>query len=87
MSKRGSGLDTKQAIAKRLLELCEEHSLTINALADQAGIPPSTIYSILNNKSQNPGIVTIKKICDGLNISLFEFFESHLFDDMDQEIR
>ena len=61
--------------------------MTINALADHAGIPPSTIYSILNQKSKNPGVITIKKICDGLDISLEEFFQSDEFDDVEQEIK
>lgn len=80
-------MDTKQAIAKRLIELCDAHGLTVNALAHQAGIPPSTLYSMLNNKSMNPGIITIKKVCDGLNISLVKFFDSALFDCIDQEIK
>ena len=80
-------MNTKQAIAKRILELCDRNRMTINALADHAGIPPSTIYSILNQKSKNPGVITIKKICDGLDISLEEFFQSDEFDDVEQEIK
>lgn len=80
-------MGTKRAVANRILELCKQYSLTINALADRSGIAPSTVYSILNQKSKNPGIVTIKKICDGLEISLAEFFESHHFDGIEQEIR
>ena len=52
-----------------------------------AGISPSTLYSVLNEKSQNPGIVTIKKLCDGLEISLREFFDADIFDDIEQEIK
>ena len=52
-----------------------------------AGITPSTVYSMLNSKSKNPGVVSIKKICDGLEISVREFFDSELFDELEQEIR
>lgn len=59
-------MNAKEAVAKRILELCEEQDITINGLANISGGSPSTIYSMLNEKSQNPGIISIKKICDGL---------------------
>ena len=68
-------MNTKEAIAKRIIELCEERNMAINALANISGVSPSTVYSMLNEKSQNPGTVSIKKLCDGLEISLREFFE------------
>lgn len=77
----------KQAVAARIVKLCKQKHLTINALANSAGISPSTIYSILNTKSRNPGIVTIKQICDGMDITLREFFDSPIFDDLEQEIQ
>ena len=80
-------MNTKQAVATRMIELCNERNIAMNALANIAGIPPSTVYSMLNDKSQNPGIVSIKKICDGLDISLREFFNSPIFDDIEQEIQ
>lgn len=78
---------TKEAVAKRILELCEQKKIAVNALANGSGVPPSTVYSLLNEKSQNPGIVTVKKLCDGLQITVREFFNSELFDEMEQEIR
>jgi len=80
-------MNTKEAVALRILELCDERNIAVNALAYDAGISPSTIYSILNEKSQNPGVVSIKKICDGLDISIRQFFDSSLFDNLEQEIR
>ena len=80
-------MDTRQAIATRLLRLCGEKDITINALANIAGVPPTTIYSILNKKSKNPGTISIKKICDGLDISMREFFNDELFDNLEQEIK
>ena len=80
-------MNTKEAVAKRIIELCAKKSIAINTLANVSGIPPSTVYSMLNEKSQNPGVVTIKKMCDGLEISLREFFESPIFEDIEQEIK
>lgn len=77
---------TKQAIANRILELCSERGIAINELANLCGVSPSTVYSILNEKSQNPGTVTIKKLCDGLEITLGEFFSTPAFDALEQEI-
>lgn len=80
-------MNTKNAVAERIIELCNKKNIAINALANIAGISPSTLYSVLNEKSQNPGIVTIKKLCDGLEISLREFFNADIFDDIEQEIK
>ena len=80
-------MNTKNAVAERIIELCNQKNIAINALANMAGISPSTLYSVLNEKSQNPGIVTIKKLCDGLEISLREFFDAYIFDDIEQEIK
>ncbi len=80
-------MNTKEAVAKRILALCEERQIAVNTLANIAGIPPSTVYSMLNEKSQNPGIVSIKKLCDGLDISVREFFDCELFDHLEQEIK
>lgn len=79
-------MNAKQAVANRILELCNERHIAVNTLANNSGMPPSTIYSMLNSKSQNPGVVSLKKICDGLDISLRQFFDSALFDDLEQEI-
>ncbi len=80
-------MSTKEAVAKRIIELCANRSIAINTLANASGVSPSTVYSMLNEKSQNPGVVSIKKLCDGLDISLREFFDSPIFDDIEQEIK
>ncbi len=77
---------TKEAVAKRIIELCNERNIAINALANLSGVSPSTVYSMLNEKSRNPGVVSIKKLCDGLDITVREFFDSELFDEKEQEI-
>lgn len=79
-------MNAKEAVAQRILGLCEERDLAINALANLSGVSPSTVYSMLNTKSQNPGVVSIKKLCDGLEITLRDFFDSPVFDDLEQEI-
>ena len=80
-------MNTKEAVAARILELCDERNIAVNAVDNDAVISPSTLYSMLNEKSQNPGVVTIKKLCDGLEISIREFFDSDLFDGLEQEIK
>lgn len=77
----------KEAVARRIMELSSQRDFSINGLANQAGIPPTTIYSILNEKSKNPGAVTIQKICDGLEISVREFFDSPLFEEIDPVVQ
>jgi transcriptional regulator with XRE-family HTH domain len=72
-------MNTKESVAKRVRTLCREKGIAVNALAKAAGITPSTAYSILNQKSKNPGIVTIQKLCDGLGVSLQSFFDSKMF--------
>lgn len=80
-------MNTRKAIAYRLLELCEEKRLTINGLATISAVPPSTLKNIINGGSQNAGVVTIKKLCDGLGISLFDFFNTEVFKTLEQEIK
>lgn len=78
---------TKEALARRILHLCDQRGMTVNALANIAGVTPSTIYSMLNEKSQNPGVISLKKLCDGWEITLREFFDDPIFDDLEQEIQ
>ena len=74
-------------VVKRIYELCEERNITPNALSYLAGISQSTVKSILNGESKNPGIVTLKKICDGLDITIVEFFDTKDFYELEQEIK
>ena len=79
-------MNTREAIAHRILALCEEQGITPNGLSNISAVPQSTIKSILNGESQNPGAVTIKKLCDGFEITLGEFFSTPEFDQLEQEI-
>lgn len=80
-------MNISQATIKRILELCEERNLTVNALSNISGVTQSTVNDIVNGTTYNAGIATIKKLCDGLEISVREFFDSELFDDLEQEVK
>ena len=74
-------------VVKRIRELCAERGITPNALSYLSGVSQSTVKSILNGESKNPGIVTIKKLCDGLEISVIDFFNTEEFKNLEQEIK
>ena len=80
-------MNTRETVAQRIRQLCREHGITPNGLSNIAAVPQATIKSILNGESQNPGIVTIKKLCDGFEITLGEFFSTPEFDGLEQEIQ
>ncbi|MCI8804172.1 MAG: helix-turn-helix transcriptional regulator [Oscillibacter sp.] len=80
-------MDTRIAVANRLVFLCGQRGWTINKLATVSGVSPSTVKSILYGRSKNPGIVTIKILCDGLDMSLAEFFSGPEFGHLEQEIQ
>lgn len=77
----------KETIAFRVLQLCEEREMSPYSLSMLCGIDKSTIYSILGSKSRSPEVATIKKICDGLEISLSQFFNTPEFNNLEQEIK
>jgi len=79
-------MGAKKAVTRRLQELCAQRQIAVNALANMAGVTPSTIYSVLNPERKDVGIVTIKKLCDGLEMSLEEFFSGEVFSALEQEI-
>ena len=80
-------MNTREAIADRIRSLCIERGWTPNHLSYVAAVPQATIKSILNGESNNPGTVTIKKLCDGFEITLGEFFSTDIFDSLEQEIK
>lgn len=80
-------MDAYTAVKNRIYQLCEERNMSINKLATESAVPPSTVKNILYGKSTNPGIVTIKTLCDGFGISLTEFFDTEEFKNLEQQIR
>ncbi|MBQ7897927.1 MAG: helix-turn-helix transcriptional regulator [Clostridia bacterium] len=80
-------MNIKDAVCKRFDELCKQRGITVNELANLSGVTPSTAYSMMDNKRRDVSIVTIKKFCDGLEISVQEFFDSDVFKKLEQEIK
>ena len=80
-------MNTAEAIAYRIRQLCKERGITPNGLSNLAAVPQSTIKSILNGESKNPGIVTLKKICDGLEITIMQFFDTPEYQKLEQELK
>lgn len=80
-------MDTIQTVRNRILQLCGQYDISINKLATLSALPPSSIKNILYGKSKNPTLLTIKMICDGLGITLGEFFATPEFDALEQEIQ
>ena len=76
-------MKTVEAVSQRIYELCKINNITPNKLGNISGVEPSTITSIFYGKSKNPGVVTIQYLCAGLGIKLSEFFDSPLFDELE----
>ena len=79
-------MSVKDMVVTRFAELCNERNIKINELAYRSGVTPSTAYSMMDSRRRDISIVTIKKFCDGLDITLGEFFSTPEFDNLDQEI-
>ncbi len=79
-------MSVKDAVAERFLNICKNRNIKPNELATMSGVTPSTVYSMLDSSRRNISIVVIKKLCDGLDMSLKEFFTSPEFDNLEQEI-
>ena len=80
-------LSVKDVVVSRFLLLCRERGIAINELANLSGVTPSTVYSMLDARRREVSITTIKKLCDGLGITLGEFFSTKGFDELEQEIK
>lgn len=80
-------MSVKDAVAIHFQELYDERDIKINKLANLSGVTPSTVYSMLDERRRDLSIVTIKKLCDGLDISLEDFFSAPIFQDLEQEIK
>jgi len=83
----GLGMNVGEAVRLRILELCEQHEITVNKLATVSGVTQSTLNNIISGRNNSTTVATIKKVCDGLEISLDEFFQSEVFRNLEQEIK
>ena len=79
-------MNISQAVARRILDLCDEKNITVNKLCTMSGVTQSTVNDIVNGKTKNIGVVTIKKLCDGLEITITEFFYTKYFRELEQEM-
>ncbi len=77
----------KNAIVRRIKELCLQKGIKYNTLAANSGVTPSTVYSLLDEQRKDIGVLVLKKLCDGLDISITDFFDSELFRNLEQEIK
>lgn len=77
----------KDAVAARFAELCRERHIKYNELATLSGVTPSTVYSMMDPARRDISVTTVKKLCDGLDITLGAFFSAPVFDELEQEIR
>lgn len=76
-----------EAVKERILELCREHDLSVNKLSSMSGVTQSTVNNIVSGRNNSATVSTIKKLCDGLGITIEEFFNSELFRGLEQEIK
>ena len=79
-------MDKSAVISQRILQLCRERNITIGKLCSTAGTTASTVHDIVTGTTKNPRVFTLKKLCDALDITLSEFFDTPEFNNMDQEI-
>ncbi len=80
-------MNVKEAVAARFRQLMEERKLNANGLANLSGVTPSSVYSMLDERRKEVSVNLVKKLCDGLEITLGEFFTAEIFFDLEQEIR
>ena len=80
-------MNVKDATVKRFKEICSQRGIAINELAVLSGVTPSTAYSMLDSSRHDISLITVKKFCDGLDISLQEFFTSEIFENLEPEIK
>ena len=80
-------MSVKDVVSQRFQDLCDERKIKINELANISGVTPSTAYSMMDKTRRDVSIITIKKFCDGLDITLGEFFSTPEFDNLEQEIK
>ena len=80
-------MTVRNAVRQRIIDLCQSRNITINKLGTICGITQSSLNNIINTGSNNPTISTIAKICDGLEITIIDFFNDEIFEDIEQEVK
>ncbi len=77
----------KEAIVLRFKEICSQRNIKYNELARLSGVTPSTVYSMMDSTRKDISVITVKKLCDGLGISIIDFFNSSMFENLEQEVK
>ena len=77
----------KEAIVKHLQDICRQRNMKYNELATVSGVTPSTVHSLMDASRKDLSVITLKKLCDGLDMTITEFFDDELFKTLEQEIR
>lgn len=77
----------KEAVVKRFQQLCHERNIKFNELATLSGVTPSTVYSMMDESRKDVSVITVKKLCDGLDISIPAFYNDPIFENLEQEIQ
>lgn len=80
-------MNVGEAVKERIIELCHEHDISVNKLSSMSGVTQSTVNNIVSGRNNSATVSTIKKLCDGLGISIEDFFNSELFRNLEQEIK
>ena len=80
-------MTAKDAVAVRLRDICTQRGIRINELANISGVTPSTVYSLLDTRRRDVSVTSVKKLCDGLDMTLGQFFAAPVFDELEQEIQ
>lgn len=83
----GGSLQIKEAIVLRMKNICRDMNITYNELAVRAGVTPSTVYSMMDSRRKDLSVITLKKLCDGLDMTITEFFNDDIFKTLEQEIK
>ena len=81
------GRNIGEAVKLRILELCREHGITVNKLSIISGITQSTLNNIVSGRNATTTVSTVKKICDGLEITIQDFFNADIFLNLEQEVQ
>ena len=80
-------MNVGEAVKERILELCQKNNISVNRLSSMSGVTQSTVNNIVSGRNNSTTVSTIKKLCDGLGITIEEFFQSDLFRDLEQEMK
>ena len=87
IGEEGGSLQIKEAIVLRMKNICRDMNITYNELAVRAGETPSTVYSMMDSRRKDLSVITLKKLCDGLDMTITEFFNDDIFKTLEQEIK